>query len=41
MAEELERLVTVEDLVKELETDEEYIRETIRLSGNAIEYIKK
>jgi RNA polymerase primary sigma factor len=40
MAEELERLVTVEELVNELEADEEYIRETIRLSGNSIEYIK-
>ncbi len=41
MAEDLERLVTVEELVNELETDEEYIRETIRLSGNSIEYIKQ
>ena len=41
MAEELERLVTIDELVKELEMDEEYIRETIRLSGNSIEYIKK
>lgn len=41
MAEDLERLVTVEELVNELKTDEEYIRETIRLSGNSIEYIKQ
>ena len=41
MAEDMERLVTVEELVRELEQDEEYIRETIRLSGNSIEYIRK
>ena len=41
LAEEMERLVTVEELVRELEQDEEYIRETIRLSGDAIPYIKK
>ncbi|MCR4806747.1 MAG: hypothetical protein K5857_03630 [Lachnospiraceae bacterium] len=40
LAEDLERLVTVEELAKELETEEEYIRETIRLSGNAISYIE-
>ena len=40
LAEELERLVTVDELVKELDMEEEYIRETIRLAGNAIEYIK-
>lgn len=41
LAEEMERLVTVDELVRELEQDEEYIRETIRLSGDAIPYIKK
>lgn len=40
MAEELERLVTVEELAAELEKDEEYIKETIRLAGNAIPYIE-
>lgn len=40
LAEEMERLVTVDELVKELEQDEEYIRETIRLAGNAIPYIE-
>lgn len=40
LAEDLERLVTVEELAKELEMEEEYIRETIRLSGNAISYIE-
>ena len=40
LAEEMERLVTVEELVRELAQDEEYIRETIRLSGNAIPYIE-
>ncbi|MBR5766396.1 MAG: hypothetical protein IKX95_06400, partial [Lachnospiraceae bacterium] len=40
MAEDLERLVTVEEMAKELDTDEEYIRETLRISGNSIEYIK-
>ena len=40
IAEELNRPVTVEELVKELEQDEEYIRETIRLSGNTIPYIE-
>ena len=40
MAEDLERLITVEELAKELDTDEDYIRETVRLSGNRIEYIK-
>ncbi|MCR5509254.1 MAG: hypothetical protein K6F34_11295 [Lachnospiraceae bacterium] len=40
MAEDLERLITVEELAAELETDEEYIRETLRISGNSIEYIK-
>ena len=40
MAEEMERLVTVEELVNELEQDEDYVRETIRLSGNAIPYIE-
>ncbi|MCR5420312.1 MAG: hypothetical protein K6E98_04850 [Lachnospiraceae bacterium] len=41
MAEDLERLITVEELSKELDSDEDYIRETIRLSGDSIEYIKK
>lgn len=41
MAEDLERLVSVEELARELEMDEEYIRETIRLSGNAISYIEE
>lgn len=40
LAEELERKVTVEELVNELGLNEEYIRETIRLSGNAIPYIE-
>ena len=40
LAEDLERLVTVEELARELEMEEEYIRETIRLSGNAISYIE-
>ncbi len=40
MAEELERLVTVEELARELELTEEYINETIRLSGNSIGFIK-
>ena len=39
LSEELERLVTVEELVNELDQDEDQIRETIRLSGNAIPYI--
>ena len=41
MAEDLERLITVEEIAGELGMDEEYIRETVRMSGNAIEYIKK
>ena len=41
LSEELERLVTVEELVNELDQDEDQIRETIRLSGNAIPYIKE
>ena len=40
LAEDLERLVTVKELAGELEMDEEYIEETIRLSGNAISYIE-
>ena len=40
LAEDLERLVSVKELAKELEMDEEYIEETIRLSGNAISYIE-
>lgn len=40
LAEEMERLVTVEELVRELGQEEEYIRETIGLSGNAIPYIE-
>lgn len=40
LAEEAERLMTAEELAAELEQDVEYIRETIRLSGNAIPYIQ-
>lgn len=40
LAEDLERLVTVKELAKELDMDEEYIEETIRLSGNTISYIE-
>lgn len=40
LAEDLERLVTVEELANELDVDEEYIKETIRLSGNTITYIE-
>ncbi|MCR5357227.1 MAG: hypothetical protein K6E63_07460, partial [Lachnospiraceae bacterium] len=40
MAEDLERLITVEELARELETEEEYIRETMRITGNKIDYIK-
>ncbi len=40
LAEDLERLITVEELANELNMDEEYIRETVRLSGNAISYIE-
>lgn len=40
MSEDLERLVSVAELAGELDMDEDYIRETIRLSGNAISYIE-
>ncbi len=40
MAEDLERLVTVSEVAAELGLDEEYILETMRISGNTIDYIK-
>ena len=40
LATELERKVTIEELAAELDSDEEHIRETVLLSGNAISYIE-
>ena len=40
IAEDLERKVTVEELAAELNVEVDYIRETVRLSGNAISYIE-
>lgn len=41
MAEELLRKVSVEELAKEMELDEEAIREAIRLSANNMDYIEE
>ncbi|HAG69236.1 MAG TPA: hypothetical protein DCL38_04610 [Lachnospiraceae bacterium] len=40
LSEDLERLVTVEELAVETDMEPELIRELIRLTGNRIEYIK-
>lgn len=41
MAEDLLRKVTVEELAKEMEIDEDEIREVIRISGNNMDYIEE